>query len=407
MEDKVDEEIKIVFLGESGVGKTSIIKRYIYDKFNEEYFPSISMNYVEKQIVIDKKTIKLYIWDTIGQEKYRALSKLFLNDTEIVILVYSIDDSNSFKELEYWKNLAKEQIDQNVFLGVVGNKSDLYLYQQISELDGKKYAEENKAIFSQLSAKENRLGINNYINKLVSEYLKNKSLKNNNNRSKKKGIVLSAEKIKDLGYDKRGCCGGKAKARRKRYEDIFRQNNGEIESIFLGGEGVGKTSLIKRIEGKDLNENESHTTKELTKYQTQYSNSSVEITLNIYDISKDKIKSNLIKQTLQKCHIYFLVYDINDMRSINEIKFWIEFIKILKGENSKNPYVIAMIGNKKDLLENEEILNINNEEINNFKKENLINEKNNTIFFSTSAKSNDNEIKDIIGIAIEKFFNSS
>ena len=406
MEEKADEEIKMVFLGESGVGKTSIIERYIYDKFSEEYFPSISMNYVEKNIVIDKKTIKLYIWDTIGQEKYRALSKLFLNNTEIVILVYSIDDSNSFKELDYWRNLAKGQIDQNIFLGVVGNKSDLYLNQQISELDGKKYAEENKAIFAQLSAKENRLGINNYINKLVSEYLKNKSLNNNNNRNKEKGIVLSAEKIKDLGYDKKGCCGGKAKARRKKYEDLIKQNNGEIESIFLGGEGVGKTSLIKRIEGKDFDENESHTTKELTKYQTQYFNSTMKITLNIYDISNDKKKSNLIEQTLKKCHIYFLVYDINDMRSISKVKIWIEMIKKLKGGKSKNPYVIAMIGNKKDLLENKEIMNINNEEINNFKKENLINEKNN-IFFSTSAKSNDNKIKNIIGIAIEKFINSS
>ena len=406
MEEKADEEIKMVFLGESGVGKTSIIERYIYDKFSEEYFPSISMNYVEKNIVIDKKTIKLYIWDTIGQEKYRALSKLFLNNTEIVILVYSIDDSNSFKELDYWRNLAKGQIDQNIFLGVVGNKSDLYLNQQISELDGKKYAEENKAIFAQLSAKENRLGINNYINKLVSEYLKNKSLNNNNNKNKEKGIVLSSEKIKDLGYDKKGCCGGKAKARRKKYEDLIKQNNGEIESIFLGGEGVGKTSLIKRIEGKDFDENESHTTKELTKYQTQYFNSTMKITLNIYDISNDKKKSNIIEQTLKKCHIYFLVYDINDMRSISKVKIWIEMIKKLKGGKSKNPYVIAMIGNKKDLLENKEIMNINNEEINNFKKENLINEKNN-IFFSTSAKSNDNKIKNIIGIAIEKFINSS
>ena len=314
------------------------------------------MNYAEKDIVINKKTIRLNIWDTIGQEKYRSISKLFLNDTHIVILVYSINDSNSFKELKYWNDLAKEQISENVFLGVVGNKSDLYLEQKISEKDGKKYAEENKAIFAQISAKDNRLGINDYINRLVSEYLQNKIL--NKNKEKEKRIILSDEKLKNLGYDKEGCCGGKAKTRRKKYEDILNQNNGEIESIFLGGDGVGKTSLIKRIEGKEFDENEEHNTKDLIKYETKYFNSTMKITLNIYDINNDKKKNSLIEQTLKKCHIYFLVYDLNDMKSINEVKFWIEIIKKLKDEKFESSYLIAIIGNKKDLLDDEQKLNI-------------------------------------------------
>ena len=98
MKDEPDEEIKMILLGESGVGKTSIIERYLYDKLNVDYFPSTTMNYAEKDIEINKKIIRLNIWDTIGQEKYRAISNLFLNETKIVILVYSIDDSNSFKE---------------------------------------------------------------------------------------------------------------------------------------------------------------------------------------------------------------------------------------------------------------------------------------------------------------------
>ena len=223
MKNEPDEELKLILLGESGVGKTSIIERYLYNKFNDKFCPSTTMNYAEKDIVIDKKTIRLNIWDTIGQEKYRSISKLFLNETKIVILVYSIDDSKSFNELEYWKNLAKEQIDQNVFLGIVGNKSDLYLEQQVSEIDGKKYAEENNAFFAQLSAKDNRLGIIEYINKLVTEYYKIQSQKKNNTnkelRNKEKGIVLSNERLNNLGYNDGGCCGGKAKARRKKYED--------------------------------------------------------------------------------------------------------------------------------------------------------------------------------------------
>ena len=181
MKDEPDEEIKMILLGESGVGKTSIIERYLNDKLNADYFPSTTMNYAEKDIEINKKIIRLNIWDTIGQEKYRAISNLFLNETKIVILVYSIDDSNSFKELEFWNNLAKKQIDENVFLGIVGNKSDLFLDQKVSELEGKNYAQKNNAIFAQLSAKDNRLGIVDYINKLVSEYFENE----NHNKNKK------------------------------------------------------------------------------------------------------------------------------------------------------------------------------------------------------------------------------
>ena len=165
------EEIKLILLGESGVGKTSIIKRYLYDQFSLERTPSTSMNYVEKDLIIDKKTIRLNIWDTIGQEKYRSLSKLFLNETHIVILVYSIDDLKSFQELKYWEKLYKDQLGDKVVLGVVGNKYDLYLSQEVTEEQGKEYAKENNGLFSQLSAKENKVGIDEYILKLVNQYL--------------------------------------------------------------------------------------------------------------------------------------------------------------------------------------------------------------------------------------------
>jgi GTPase SAR1 family protein len=220
---------------------------------------------------------------------------------------------------------------------------------------------------------------------------------------KEKGIILSNEKLNSLGYNNSGCCGGKAKARRKKYEDILKENNGEIDSIFLGSDGVGKTSLIKRIDGKDFDENEKHT-EDLTKYETFYFNSTMKITLNIYDINNEKKKNNIIEQILKKCQIYFLVYDLNDMRSIKEVKYWLNIIINLKKNNSKPSYVIAIIGNKKDLLHNKQNLDINNIEINKFKEEHLINEIN-SIFYLTDAKSNSNEIKDIIGISVEKFIN--
>ena len=98
-------ELKMILLGESGVGKTSIINRYFHDKFESNMTSTLSMSYVDKELTIGNKKIKLNIWDTIGQEKYRSISKLFLNETKIVLLVYDITNLDSFKELDYWHNL--------------------------------------------------------------------------------------------------------------------------------------------------------------------------------------------------------------------------------------------------------------------------------------------------------------
>ena len=405
------EEIKLILLGESGVGKTAIIKRYLYDKFDLDKTPSTSMNYVEKDIEINNKKFKLNIWDTIGQEKYRSLSKLFLNETQIVILVYSINDLKSFKELDYWRNLYKEQLGEEIILGVAGNKSDLFLSQEVTEEEGREFAKENNGFFSLLSAKENKIGIDEFIFQLVKEYINVKYNKIDLNdfeiiESREKGLILDKKQLEELGYNQEGCCGVKAKSRRKKYEEILKNNKGCIESIFLGDDGVGKTSLIKRIDAKNFDEKEKHTD-ELNKYETKYTNSTMQVTLNIHDINNANKKNKSTEQIIINCQIYFLVYDLNNANSFDEIDFWIKVIKNCKKEKEKDDSVIVIIGNKKDLNNNENKSSIN--EDNNFddlfdKGKKLANEID-AIFYTTTAK-NDKEIKDIIGIAVEKYLNS-
>ena len=404
------EEIKMILLGESGVGKTAIIKRYLYDQFNEEKSPSDSMHYVEKDLVVKKKKIKLNIWDTIGQEKYRSLSKLFLNETQIVILVYSIDDAKSFQELNYWNDLYKEQLGDEILLGVVGNKYDLYLNQEVSEDEGKEYAAQNNGIFSQLSAKENKIGIDEYILKLVTEYLNRKinriNLKDFEiiDANKKKGIILTNKQIQDLGFNDEGCCGGKAKARKKKYENILKYNKGCIDSVFLGSNGVGKTSLIKRIDGKEFDENEPHT-EELNRYETDYINSNMQITLNIYDFNNDEKEKIIVQETIKKCQIYFIVYDLNSKISLTNMEFWIKVVLNCKKNEKQKDFLIVIIGNKKDLKKRKENIINENDENDEFyvRAKNLAKEVNG-IFYSTTAKEDQN-IKDIIGMAIEHYIN--
>ena len=210
-------EIKMILLGESGVGKTSIIKRYLEDQFDKNETSTLSMSYVGKTVNIDNKEVRLNIWDTIGQEKYRSISKLFLNETKIVILVYSIDNGDSFKELNYWYDLYKELLGEETILGVAGNKMDLYLNQEVEEEKAKEFAESRGAIFSLVSAKDNKESIDNYITKLVKAYLNKDNPKKEDNNKNEKGNIIKLDE-KNVGgntQSENGCCSGKKKNKKK------------------------------------------------------------------------------------------------------------------------------------------------------------------------------------------------
>ena len=197
-------EIKMILLGESAVGKTSIIKRFYEDKFDESESTTYTMSYIDKIVEIDKKKYKLNIWDTIGQENYRSISKLFLNDAKIVLLVYGIDNKNSFTALEYWYNLYKEELEGQAILAIAGNKIDKYAEQEVSREEAQKFANDKKAFFAEVSAKENGGIINIFILDLIKAYLGKKngdldkeytsfSLRSNNN-TKKEGGCCSSKK---------------------------------------------------------------------------------------------------------------------------------------------------------------------------------------------------------------------
>ena len=194
-------EIKVILLGETGVGKTSIIKRYYEDEFDSNVSSSFSCSYVDKDVEVDRKTYKLIIWDTIGQELYRSLSKSFVNDAKIVILVYAIDNEKSFEDLDFWYKLYTEILGTDVIMGVAGNKSDLFLQQVVPFEKGKKYAEEKGGIFSEISVKENKESINLFVMDLVKAYI-HKGKKDLNER--KNRIKLDSDLIKK--NNKAGCC---------------------------------------------------------------------------------------------------------------------------------------------------------------------------------------------------------
>ena len=183
---------KAILLGESGVGKTSLINIAGGGKFNPSEVPSITSNFIKKYIEIDSKKYLINIWDTAGQEKYKQLAKLFFHGSDIVILVYDISSKETFNSLDFWYKETKENINNKFIYGIVGNKKDLYLKEEVPEKEGKKYAESKGAKFALVSAKDDPKSFNDFFLSLVKdcrEDIENKidniSLKNQTNKKKK------------------------------------------------------------------------------------------------------------------------------------------------------------------------------------------------------------------------------
>ena len=381
-------EIKMILLGDSAVGKTSIINRYVDDNFSGNLMSSTAMTFTQKILTINKQNIQLNIWDTVGQEKFRSLSKLFFKDTKIVVLVYSIIDKKTFVSLDYWLNLFKETIGEDVVLGVAANKSDLFLEQEVDEQTGAEFAQKHEAIFEMISAKENKLGLDNYINKLVSEYLKR-----NSNLTRHKNSLKLLQLNGGESELKAGCCaGGKNKRVIRKYSGIVRDNKGILNIMFLGEYSSGKTSIINRINNLEFNIKEKHT-EELLKSSYNYNKGKIKLNIIINDVDNDKKKYSQFIDTIKNSCIFFLVYDVTDNQSLENISYWIEVINSIKENNKKDLFYI--LANKIDK-------NKDNQNSKLIEQGKHIAQENNALFKAISAKDNEG-IDGIIDSSVEYY----
>ena len=169
-EEKV--KIKVILIGDSGVGKTNLINIATGNRFDINEKTTIASNYSVKKMVINEKEYIIKLWDTIGQEKFRQLSKIFFSNSKIVILVYDITNKVSFEALPNWLKDVEEEIGLDFVRGVVANKMDLYLNEEIKENEGEEYAKSINAKFLATSAKKDDPQIFiEFLGNLLTEYL--------------------------------------------------------------------------------------------------------------------------------------------------------------------------------------------------------------------------------------------
>ena len=150
-------EIKIVLLGDPAVGKSSLVQRFCQDKFEENYKLTIGGAYLQKEVKLKNgDTLKLHIWDTGGQEKFRSMASLYYKDAVAALLVYDVSNSETLESLDYWVRELRENVDNsNFIISVAGNKNDLPNEKRVLTLnDGKKFCKDNDiSVFSETSAK--------------------------------------------------------------------------------------------------------------------------------------------------------------------------------------------------------------------------------------------------------------
>ena len=171
-EENKNNEIKVILVGDAGVGKTCLINVSIGMKFNEDEISSSSSTFTVKKMNINNKQYKINLWDTIGQESLRNLTKLFFNNSKIVIFVYDISNKESFDDLPNWVKDVEEKLGINIVKGVVANKSDLYLNEKVTEDEGKEYAKKLGAKFLTISEKEDDpKKFDDFLDLLVREYI--------------------------------------------------------------------------------------------------------------------------------------------------------------------------------------------------------------------------------------------
>jgi len=198
-------EIKILLIGDINVGKTSLISRFVDEKFKESYISTIGVEYKQKQILLDGRKVNLQIWDTSGQERFKALTKNFYQKGDCVIFVFDITEMKSFSNIKDWLINTESCIKHKKYL-LVGNKSDLKTKNNYVREDViKSFSKKHEMKFIETSAKDgkNVVKIFEEITRVVFQGLTEEEIKNNFSKSKPSNSKsVSTDKFKN----KQKCC---------------------------------------------------------------------------------------------------------------------------------------------------------------------------------------------------------
>lgn len=154
MNEGKPREVKVVLLGDTGVGKSSLVLRFVTNNFKPYSESTIGASFMSKMITVSGKPIKFQIWDTAGQEKYHSLAPMYYRGAAAAIVVYDITRANTYKTLKNWIEELKNQGPKDIAIAIAGNKADLEDQREVDRITAAAYAEEIGAMYIETSAKD-------------------------------------------------------------------------------------------------------------------------------------------------------------------------------------------------------------------------------------------------------------
>jgi len=146
-------KLKLIVVGNQGTGKSSILNRFVNETFDENYQATIGLDFHSKNITIHDQDVRLIIYDTAGQEKFRSLIPMYIREAQIILFIYDISDKESFDSIPKWIQQVNDVINKEVVFALIGNKLDLESNRKVTFEEGKKLAEKNNYVFQEVSAK--------------------------------------------------------------------------------------------------------------------------------------------------------------------------------------------------------------------------------------------------------------
>ena len=198
MSSEKSETFKILTIGESGVGKTCILRRFVEDKFLKNHLATIGIDFKTKTVKIKNKDIKLKIWDTAGEERFRNITTQYYKGADGIVLVYDVTDGSSFEKIKDWMDqITSNTTKDNIGLVLLGNKCD-FEERAVTEEQGNKLGEELKISYFETSALSGQ-GIKEAFEQLTKDIMKIKGVDNGNDTS------IELKKVKKK-KGKSDCC---------------------------------------------------------------------------------------------------------------------------------------------------------------------------------------------------------
>ena len=210
--NQYDLSFKMIVIGDAGVGKSCLTAKASKNIFEESYSATIGFEFLVFNVKLNDKVIKLQIWDTCGQELYRSLISSFYRNASLAMMVYAIDNMESFNHIETWLKEVKLQSNPDIKIFLIGNKSDLEENRKVTTEAAKTFKDENGIhYFSEASAKNGVNAKEVFIEAaklLYGEHLKYKERKFDKNQSDNEKVPMPVKVTKNKNNRKKGgCCG--------------------------------------------------------------------------------------------------------------------------------------------------------------------------------------------------------